>query len=367
VTVSDQEIHACGGPVADPVDAVPIASLPLPALLLRGDGTIVTCNGALCRLLSTNPCALNDRRIDDILFPLEQLIALHSDPREEEACHVLLPSGGTKCVEVGIGSTRLADCTQGYIVLLRDVSRSEETRRERDRLLNIAGVGSVLPTLLHEIRTPLASITATVEVLMEEIENPSVRDPIYAVLTEVRRMRLSLDGVLTVGRSLCGHRYAAIDLVCRHAWQVMASRARSLGLYSRCEVDDMPLLLLDPGVVGGIVHNLMINSIQACSPGQAVNLEAGLHEHGTRFTLTVVDNGCGMTHEVYARCTELFFTTKRNGSGIGLALCRRVVEEAGGTMTIESVLGFGTSVSIAIPIGPPDSTPHLDEPSSHNG
>ena len=108
-------------------------------------------------------------------------------------------------------------------------------------------------------------------------------------------------------------------------------------------------------VVGGIVHNLMINSIQACSAGQAVNLRAGLCDDGSRFVLTVVDNGSGMTAEVYNRCTEIFFTTKRNGSGIGLALCRRAVEESGGTLTIESVVGFGTSVTIEVPLAERDS------------
>jgi signal transduction histidine kinase len=62
-----------------------------------------------------------------------------------------------------------------------------------------------------------------------------------------------------------------------------------------------------------------------------------------------------MTAEVYNRCTEIFFTTKRNGSGIGLALCRRAVEESGGTLTIESVVGFGTSVTIEVPLAERDS------------
>jgi signal transduction histidine kinase len=228
-------------------------------------------------------------------------------------------------------------------------------KRERDRLLNIAGVGTALPALLHEIRTPLASITAAVELLLEEMEDSPQREQIHAVLSEVRRMKLSLDGVLTVGRRLRRDRCAVVDQACRHAWQIMSARARSLGIYSHCAVEDMPLLPLDPAVVGGIVHNLMINSIQACSAGQAVNLRAGLCDDGSRFVLTVVDNGSGMTAEVYNRCTEIFFTTKRNGSGIGLALCRRAVEESGGTLTIESVVGFGTSVTIEVPLGERDS------------
>ena len=77
------------------------------------------------------------------------------------------------------------------------------------------------------------------------------------------------------------------------------------------------------------------------------------------LALTVADTGTGMTHDVYTRCTELFFTTKRNGSGIGLALVRQAVTEAGGELEIESVPGFGTCITALVPViaAPRISTP----------
>ena len=73
----------------------------------------------------------------------------------------------------------------------------------------------------------------------------------------------------------------------------------------------------------------------------------GFEEHDR----SVIDSGQGMTEEVLQRCRELFFTTKRTGTGIGLALCARLVEEAGGTLHIESTFGRGTHIAISIPLG----------------
>ena len=71
---------------------------------------------------------------------------------------------------------------------------------------------------------------------------------------------------------------------------------------------------------------------------------------GDYVMLAVTDTGTGMSPEVLDRATDLFFTTKPSGSGIGLALCSRAVKDAGGEMTLRSVPGFGTSVSVKIPV-----------------
>jgi signal transduction histidine kinase len=94
----------------------------------------------------------------------------------------------------------------------------------------------------------------------------------------------------------------------------------------------------------------MINAIQACSSGCTVRLSARLADGGAVFELKVVDNGPGMTQQVWRRATELFYTTKRNGSGIGLALCKRAAEDAGGSFEIESVPAFGTAVTLRVPV-----------------
>ena len=141
----------------------------------------------------------------------------------------------------------------------------------------------------------------------------------------------------------------AIDHAVREVVALMEARARGHGVQLSCEIPSLPLLPLDPSTMRGIVLNLVTNAIQACTQGHAhVLVQLKLDEAST-LKLDVIDSGLGMTPDILRRCRELFFTTKRTGTGIGLALCARLVEEAGGTLNIESTSGRGTHIAIAIP------------------
>jgi len=235
-------------------------------------------------------------------------------------------------------------------IVFQDITPWQKLREERDRLMQLAMVGEALPSILHELKNPLAALNAAVEILIEDLTPGPVQDQLHAILQEARRLRLGLDGVGAVGRALRARRHQAIDQACREAFRVLEIRARGSNITTRCDVADLPLLPLDPAVVRAIVFNLVTNSIHACRAGDAIALHVRLVANGLALALTVSDTGTGMTHEVYSRCTELFFTTKRNGSGIGLALVRQAVTEAGGELEIESVPGFGTCITALVPV-----------------
>lgn len=326
------------------LDALPSAVL----VLEPGASRIEFANRRAAEALETTSAALEGRDVGAILAPVEWLVARKDVPQPDRVLQVTLPSGrhvvaGFSVSEIGPGPGARR------LILFQDITVWQQLREERDRLLQMAAVGLALPALLHELKNPLASVTTTVEVMLEEVEAGPVQTSLHAVLSELRRMRLSLEGVGAVGQKLRCARAGAVDLACREAWSIMSARARQAGMQSRCEVADMPLLPLDPAVVRAIVYNLMANSIQSGSAGTTVNLYARLVDGGRTFELTVVDNGPGMTPDVLARCTELFFTTRRTGSGIGLALVKRAAEEAGGDLDISSVPGFGTSVILRVP------------------
>ena len=234
-----------------------------------------------------------------------------------------------------------------------DTSEVERLREERDRLLQIATVHEVLPSILHEVKNPLAAIATTAELLVEEATDDNVRASAYAILHEARRMKLTLEGIGAVGRELRSKHYQAVDHAIREACAVLATRAESLGVSARSVVPDLPLLPLSTSVVCALVYNLVTNPIQACPTGGTVELTAHLADEGRTFVMSVADSGVGMSQEVLARCRALFFTTKQRGTGIGLTLCERAVTEAGGEMNIESAPGRGTRVTLRVPIETP--------------
>lgn len=234
----------------------------------------------------------------------------------------------------------------GYAVLFRDISGLVKLRSERDRLLQLAVVGEVLPSVLHELRNPVAAVMAMVEVLVEDATG-SLQTDLHAVLGELRRVSLGLQGIGGLGHSVRGERFEAIDEAVREACRVLETSAASKGVTLTVDVPFLPLLRLDRSVVRGVLFNLLRNAIDACGKGHGIRVRARLEDGA--LTLEVEDDGPGMEPEVLARATELFFTTKERGSGLGLAICREAVERAGGTLHIDSHPGAGTRVSLRVP------------------
>lgn len=325
-----------------------LACLPAGVMLLAPDGRIRWTNRRARQILGRPAAHLRGLPVESVIAPLSSLEQHQGFLDPDRHLDVTLPSG--RKVSLSLSLAVPDDGTTGFVLLFENVSHWGRLRDERDRLLKIAAVGDSLPTLLHEIKNPLASISMAVELLAEESPPGHARDQMLAVLAEVKRMRLCLDGVGVVGRRLACAQASPIARTCREAWSIMSARAEAAGIRTRCEIAEMPPLKLDPAVISAIVYNLMINAIQACSTGSTVRLSAGLVDGGASFELRVVDNGPGMTQQVWRRATELFYTTKRNGSGIGLALCKRAAEEAGGSFEIESVPGFGTAVTLRVPV-----------------
>lgn len=235
-------------------------------------------------------------------------------------------------------------------VFLQDVSSADTRGAERDRLLQMATVHEVIPSLLHELKTPLSSVLSAVELLAEDTEEPNARDALGAVLQELRRMKLNLEGIGSVGRPLRSPRVHAMEDVVAGAARVLEAQCRGRGMTLRCTFAPMPALPFDPSVVRALLFNLVTNAIHACEPGAAISLHLRLTDDGGTFELVVSDDGPGMSPLVLARCKEPFFTTRANGSGLGLALCETAARSAQGSLSVASVLEKGTTVTLRVPL-----------------
>ena len=231
------------------------------------------------------------------------------------------------------------------LVTLIDRTDHQQLHDERRRLMEMATIHEVLPTILHELKNPLASIQALVELLTVELG-----EQLHGVLMEIRRMKLSLEGLGFTTRDLSSRRDQAIDYGIREACGIFARQLASRRIELETEIQTLPLVPLDSGGIRGVLFNLLNNAKQACKAGDRIEVRAGLVEDQSSMFFSVRDTGGGMPPEVLARCTDLFYTTKRMGSGIGLALCKTAVEQIGGTLTVRSKQGEGTHIEVRLPI-----------------
>ncbi len=338
-----------GGEAQSVPPGIALDALPAGVIVVDGGGTIRYANRFAATLHAWATPSLVGERVDVVLAPMGQLRRGARDEDGRGEVTLRDAKGNVRTMGYSLGACDVGGVHHD-VVLYQRIDGMQEIRTQRDRLLQLAAVGDVLPSVLHELRNPLAAVTALVEVLVEEAPE-ALRLDLHAVLGELRRLGLGLQGIGGLKQSVHGRGAEAIDMAIEEAVKVLAPSARALGVTLRTDVSVMALLPLDRSAVKGLVFNLVRNAIDACRPGDEVVVAAKVV--GDEFEMSVSDTGRGMTTEVLARCTELFFTSKINGSGIGLAICRQVVERARGTLSIASEPGAGTTVLARIPLAAP--------------
>jgi two-component system sensor histidine kinase AtoS len=322
-----------------------ISSLTAGVLVIDESGTIAFANPAAMAILRRPIVDLLGAPLSDVLVKPEELPTSSSSQLERE---IVLPDGSKTVVGFSTSVVSPAGCRS---ILFQEITHVLALRRERDRLLQMATLGDALPSILHELRNPLAAVTNSLEVLIEE-SNEEMQHELHAILWEVRRMSLTLQGVGGFARPVHADRHSSADLAVSEACRILEPNAHRRGIGLDVVVPTMPLLPLDWGVLSGVVFNLVKNAIDACNAGDSIVVGAALESDQT-FVLRVSDTGAGMPKEVQARCRELFFTSKEKGSGIGLALCHQIAESSGGRLDIESTVGVGTVVTLSLPLMSP--------------
>jgi len=324
-------------------------------LIYRSSGLILYLNTAGSNILGVQPGQVQGRRLEDLLASPEELVACPEDPSSPNRSREMeIATANGRRTRIGYQLAPLGPTAGATVVLFQDINHVAQMRLERDRLMRLALVSELLPTLAHEIKNPLAGIQSLVEVLAQEIQEPDQKSDLAAILAELERLRLIIDGLGLADGDLC-EPGAGLDLArtVRDLFRLNAARARHLGVELVERIPEGLTLDLNPAMLRMVLLNLLNNALDACGRGDKVGVVARV-ERGWSY-IEVVDTGCGMDPGVLRRATEAFFTTRQRGSGIGLALVSQVTTRSGGHLSISSTPGDGTTVTLKLPHPEPRS------------
>jgi signal transduction histidine kinase len=217
----------------------------------------------------------------------------------------------------------------------------------------LATIGQFAAGIGHELRNPLGVVETSAYLIGQrlkvlEIADPSVNRHMEKITTEVRRSAQTISDLLELARSKPPHR-RRVDVE-----QLVAQAVPAAHLPPAVPVIvDVPAgvtIDADPDQLTRIVTNLLINASQAMGGTGRVWIDAS--RSGSVTHLHVKDDGPGVPVHLREQVFEALFTTKAKGSGLGLALCRRIAEAHGGTVTLESS-DRGAAFRISIPDAPP--------------
>jgi len=253
---------------------------------------------------------------------------------------------------VGLASTlAVAGAAAGYAY--RRFVLLERRTRQAERL---AELGTLTGGLAHEIKNPLSTVQLNLQLLQEDIgsDNPAysrVASRLNTVKNETFRLREILDDFLRyAGRIELEKKPVELGGLLDELVDFYSPQAQLQRVRLRLLRPDEPVVAeVDARLVKQAVLNLMINGLQAMTEGGELILRLSADHDEAR--IDVIDTGPGISTEAVKKIFDAYYTTKRGGTGLGLAMAKRIAEEHGGRLKVTSEQGKGSDFAIELPIG----------------
>lgn len=266
---------------------------------------------------------------------------------------VVIHKDGTP-VPIWLSARALTDDGQvrgivGYFRDLRERKRLEENLLRNERL---ATLGQMMAHITHEIKNPLLAIGGFARLLEKQTDlPPEVRRRLELIHTEVDRLEKFLGDLGSFTRIPPTQKVPGdLPALIREVGEMMADNFREKGVTFQTEIQEpLPVFPFDPGQMRQVLINLFKNALEAMPQGGL--LTVGLKIQGNFLELTVQDTGQGISPEHLKLIFTPFFSTKERGTGLGLTICRGLVEQHQGDISIDSTPGRGTTCLIRIPLG----------------
>ena len=234
----------------------------------------------------------------------------------------------------------------------RDLLREELFAAVTARAKSLESIGA---KVAHELKNPLAAIKGLVQLLSRSASDDRSRERLAVMTTELSRMEIILRDYLSFSRPLDDLRVAPTDIsaLCLDVAAVLEARALHAGVRLNVTGTEDVVVTADPRRLKEAMLNLVANAIEATPPGGSVDVVIEPDDDGGA-RVEVKDTGKGMTTEQIDRLGTPFFTTRENGTGLGVVLARAVVVQHGGEMKFGSQVDRGTTVRVRLPASPPE-------------
>ncbi|HUS59504.1 MAG TPA: ATP-binding protein [Planctomycetota bacterium] len=233
-------------------------------------------------------------------------------------------------------------------------ARLEESEERARHLGDLAKLGEMSAVIAHEIRNPLTGISATAEVLLDDIAPEDPRhESVSIILDEIQRLEKIVRNLLDFARNRKPF-ITRVDLR-EEIEHVLASVSHlasqhDVTISGSC-ADDLEDAAADAELVRQAFLNIALNAVQAMPHGGelAVKLYSDADGRGRCLRTAFIDTGCGISKEIMEKIFDPFFTTKTGGAGLGLAVSKKIIEAQRGSITVESRPGGGSIFIVTLP------------------
>lgn len=287
---------------------------------------------------------------DDEPCPFHE--AKNSARVSEQTFSEVMPSGRVRYIQAAcFPVTGTLDSSTQYLYIRRDVTERHHLEQRLQQAEKMAAIGELSTYMAHEIRNPLFSIGGFANALLR---NPSLndlaREKARIIYDESRRLDVILSNILNFARPT-DQAMGEFDLetVARQTIDLMTIGSAERGITVNLDIEaHLPRASGNAENMKQCLINLVKNALEAMPDGGTLTLRA--KQSNSYVRIDVEDTGRGIPTELHEKIFSPFFTTKNSGSGLGLAMTRKIINEMGGKVRLESTEGSGTRITLYVPV-----------------
>jgi signal transduction histidine kinase len=233
-----------------------------------------------------------------------------------------------------------------YAFIIEELKRQQEAVVRSEKL---AVIGTTTAGVAHELKNPLTYLSAVAQVLPKKWDDPEFKRSVGEMLpSEIQRMQLIIEGLLDYSRTReLMLKPLDIKSVTEKAIALLAYEIKKNKVYVKTDYNHHQKANGDPNRLMQVFMNIMSNAVQAMEKGGDLYIMTMDSDEGVR--VAVSDTGPGIPEDKLKRIFDPFFTTKEGGTGLGLPISKRIIDEHEGQLSVTSTPGQGTTFTVSLP------------------
>jgi two-component system NtrC family sensor kinase len=239
--------------------------------------------------------------------------------------------------------------------------RTDEIKKIHSQLFRsekLASLGKLAAGVAHEINNPLTGILTNSSLLLEDLEpDDPKRDDVEIIVKETIRCREIVKRLLDFARQTKPYKKLTnVNSLIENIILLVRNQAsfRNIEIEKHLE-GNLPDILSDTDQIQQVFVNIILNAAEAMTRGGKLTIGSSLSMDRQFINIAFADSGPGIPEEHRERIFDPFYTTKEHGTGLGLAISYGIVEQHGGTISVESSVGKGSTFTVQLPASTADS------------
>jgi signal transduction histidine kinase len=326
-------------------------------LLINREGRVILASPDAEQTLGLNDIELAGLPIDETLgvdHPLVVTVERAFNQRRSIARTTLQLPGKPHPRQLLASIQYIEDAGEpvGALVSMRDYESFQKFESQWDLSKKLADLGRITSGIAHEVKNPLNAMVIHLEILRSKLESGTAdpRPQLEILDSEIKRLDRVVQTFLNFTWPVEVHLQPIdLNMIVTQVTALASTEAQERGVTINKQLDNDPLLIkCDADLLNQALLNVIINGCQAMPEGGPLKVTTSRSEDGSA-RITITDRGVGIAEEDQERIFNLYYTTKKGGSGIGLAQAFRAVQLHGGMIRFDSQVGVGTTFEIVLP------------------